>query len=121
MTVASPRWRSLGSRQGGDGARPTQAVVVVAVAVAILGLASTVAPAVRAEPSSAQSASVAPPSPAVPTPTKHSYDDGHTGKQPDGANPALWILVGAVVGLTAIAVLMLRTGKPVRHHLSRGP
>ncbi len=98
-----------------------QAAVVVAVVATVVGLASTVASTVAAGPTSAQATSTAPPRPAGPTPTKHSYDDTHTGQQPEVANPALWILAGAVAGLIAIAAAMLRAGKPVRHHLSRGP
>ncbi|MDW5613873.1 hypothetical protein EV589_5708 [Mycobacterium sp. BK558] len=100
---------------------PAQAALVVAVAATLVGLALTGAPSVAAEPSSAQTSSIAPPRPAVSTPTEHSYDDTHPGQQPEGASPALWILVGAVAGLIAIAVIMLRAGKPVRHHLTRGP
>ncbi|MDN4516784.1 MULTISPECIES: hypothetical protein [Mycobacteriaceae] len=86
----------------------------------LLGLASTVAANVAAEPTSAQATSTAPPRPVGSTPTKHSYDDTHPD-QPEVANPALWILGGAVAGLVAIAVIMLRAGRPARHHLNRGP
>lgn len=101
--------------------RPAQAAVVVAVLATLLGLASSVAATVVAEPTSAQASSTVSPRPAGPTPTTHSYDDPHTGQRPEGANPALWILAGAVAGLIAIAIVMLRAGKPPRHHLSRGP
>ena len=101
--------------------RPAQTAVVVAVVATLLGLALSVAPTVVAEPTSTQDSSTVPPTPAETTPTTHSYDDTHTGPQPEVANPALWILAGAVAGLIAIAVIMLRAGKPPRHHLSRGP
>lgn len=100
---------------------PAQAALVVAVGATLLGLALTGAPSVAAEPSSAQTSSIAPPRRAGSTPTEHSYDDTHPGQQPEGASPALWILVGAGAGLIAIAVIALRAGKPVRHHLTRGP
>ena len=102
--------------------RTVWAPVLLAATAALLGLVSIVVPAAAAEPSSVQgTSSTAPPSSAGPTPTTHSYDDTHTGEQPEGASPALWILAGAVAGLIAIAVVMLRAGKPPRHHLRRGP
>ncbi|MCG7594890.1 hypothetical protein MJO55_28470 (plasmid) [Mycolicibacterium rufum] len=119
MIKGIPRWCCRRPPQAGRW--PARAALVVVVAATLLGLASTGAPSVAAEPSSAQTSSIAPPRPGVPTPAKHSYDDTHPGQQPDGASPALWILVGAVAGLVAIAVIMLRAGKPVRHHLTRGP
>ena len=118
MNSGTPRWWCRRPPRAGRG---TQTALVVAVVATLLGLASTGAPSVAAEPSSAQTSSIAPPRPAVPTPAKHSYDDTHPGQQPEGASPALWILAGAVAGLVAIAVIMLRAGKPVRHHLTRGP
>lgn len=116
MTRGTPPLRCRRPRR-----RPAQAAVVVAVLATLLGLASSVAATVVAEPTSAQASSTVSPRPAGPTPTTHSYDDPHTGQRPEGANPALWILAGAVAGLIAIAIVMLRAGKPPRHHLSRGP
>ena len=84
---------------------------MVAVGATLVGLALTGAPSVAAEPSSAQTSSIAPPRPAGSTPTEYSYDDTHPGQQPEGASPALWILVGTVAGLIAIAVIMLKSGQ----------
>ncbi|MBU8827013.1 hypothetical protein [Mycolicibacterium goodii] len=60
------------------------------------------------------------PSPTVSSPATHTYDDGHTDQSSTGSNPAFWILSVAVIGLIAIAVIMLRAGRPPRTHLSRG-
>ncbi|UXA11119.1 hypothetical protein KXD97_24170 [Mycobacterium sp. SMC-8] len=119
MTLGMPRRWCRRPPQAGRWL--AQLAPVVAVAAALVGLASTGAPTAAAEPTSGQTSSIAPTHSAGPTPTKHSYDDTHTGQQPEGVNPALWILAGAVIGLIAIAVIMLRAGKPVRHQLSRGP
>ena len=94
---------------------------MLAFAALLVGLVSNAVPSVAAEPSTQSASTTTSQSPAAPTPTKHSYDDAHTSQQPEGASPALWILAGAVVGLIAIAVTMLRAGKPERHHLTRGP
>ena len=114
MTGGTPR-RCRRSRRW-----PARAAVVAAVVATLLGLASTVTATVAAEPLSAQGTSTATPRPVGSTPTKHSYDDTHP-EQPEVANPALWILGGAVAGLVAIAVIMWRAGKPARHHLNRRP
>lgn len=92
---------------------------MLAFAAVLVGLVSTAVPSVAAEPSAQSASTTTSPSPAVPTPTKHSYDDTHSGQQPEGASPALWILGGALMGLMAIAVILLRAGKTERHHLTR--
>jgi len=119
MNTAASRSHQRFRRTGG---RFTYAPAVVAVVAALLAIASMAAAPVAAEPSSTEPTSApAAPSPGVPPPTTHSYDDTHSGQQPEGASPALWILAGAVMGLVAIAVVLLRADKPARHDLKRGP
>ena len=49
------------------------------------------------------------------TPSTHSYDDADTdGGARQGVSPAVWILVGAVIGLTAVAVMLARSGQAGR-------
>ena len=100
--------------------RCTCASVAIAVIAALFALASMAAASAVAEPWSAEpTPAPAAPSPRVPAPTTHSYDDTHSGRQPEGSSPALWILAGAVMGLVAIAVVLLRADKPARHDLER--
>lgn len=98
--------------------RRAREAIVLAFAAVLFGLATNTAPSISAEPTPSATTS---PSAAVPTPTKHSYDDKHSEQQPEGASPALWILGGALIGLIAIAVILLRAGKTERHHLARNP
>ena len=98
--------------------RVRQAIMLVFGAV-LIGLISNAVPSVAAEPSAQSASTTTSQSPAVPTPTKHSYDDSHSEQKPEGASPALWILAGALLGLIAIAVILLRAGKTERHHLTR--
>jgi hypothetical protein len=117
MNIAASRSHRRFRRAGG---RCRYAPAVIAVVAALLAIASMAAASAAAEPSSAEPTSApAASSPGVPTPTTHSYDDTHSGQQPEGASPALWILGGAVVGLVAIGVILLRAGRPARHDLKR--
>lgn len=98
--------------------RVRQAIMLVFAAV-LIGLFSNAVPSGAAEPSAQSASTTTSQSPDVPTPTKHSYDDSHSEQQPEGASPALWILGGALLGLIAIGVILLRVGKTERHHLAR--
>ncbi|SEH55132.1 hypothetical protein SAMN04489835_1317 [Mycolicibacterium rutilum] len=89
------------------------------MAALLVSLVSNAMPSVGAEPSVQSASATTSQTPAIPTPTKHSYDDTHSGQQPEGASPALYILGGALLGLMAIAVILLRAGKTERHHLTR--
>lgn len=98
----------------------TRASAVFVFVAALFGTAFMAAASVYAEPSSTEATSVTP-SPGTPVPTPHSYDDEHSGQQPQGASPALWILAGAVIGLVSIAVILLRAGRPASHGSTRSP
>lgn len=118
MTTATPGPR----RPLQDRRRLTVASVVFAFVAALVGIALIAAASVYGEPTltEATSTSVVP-SPSAPAPTSHSYDDTHSGQQPEGTSPALWILAGAVIGLVSIAVILLRAGRPASHGLKRSP
>ncbi len=49
-------------------------------------------------------------------PATHSYDDGHTDDRPEGSGPALWILLGAVSGLSLIGATLLWSGRKHARH-----
>ena len=94
----------------------TRASAAFVFVAALFGTSFMAAASIYAETSSTEATS-ATPSPGTPVPTSHSYDDEHSGQQPEGANPALWILAGAAIGLVSIAVILLRAGGSA----SRGP
>lgn len=99
-----------------------QTACLLVFAFAAFGLASPAVAPVAAEPSLVERTSTPVPTSTnvpTPTPTTHSYDDKHSEKRPEGSRPALWILAGAVVGLVAIAVILMRAGNAPRHHVTR--
>lgn len=73
---------------------------------------TTAALMILAAPSTA---SVQPAISATPTPTQHSYDDGHSGG-PEGSGLAFWILLGAVSGLVVISGVLLKNGRGASRH-----
>ena len=101
------------------GARCTHPLVVKAFIAALLIVASMAATSAAAHASAEPTSAPAAPSPAAPTPTEHSYDDAHSGQQPEGVSPALWILGGAIAALIAIGVVLQRAGEPARHDPKR--
>jgi hypothetical protein len=111
VTTATPCLRQVGRR--------ARQAIVLAFAAILVGLVSNAVPSGAADPSVQSASTTTSQTPAIPTPTKHSYDDSHSGQQPEGASPALYILGGALFGLMAIAVILLRAGKSERHHLTR--
>lgn len=87
--------------------------VVLLFATAAICLTALSAATITSSPVAATATTT--PSTTAPTPTSHSYDDSHSGQPPEGSSPALWILVGAVVLLVAIAVTLMRANKSTRH------
>ena len=113
-TRSSPSIRRISGRRA-------HTAFLLLFAVAVFGLASPAAAHVAAEPPPAEPTSTpTSASTTVPTPTTHSYDDKHSEQQPEGSSPALWILAGALAGLVAIAVILMRAGKSPRHQITRG-
>lgn len=98
--------------------RRSHSAFALLFAAAVLAFASPATADLTAQPAADTSVRPAP-SPSVPTPTTHTYEDDHSGQQPDGSSPALWILAGALAGLVAIAIVMIRAGRPPRHQLTR--
>lgn len=98
-------------------ARRTGSALILLLTTVVLECAPTAASSVAVEPGRASSPTApASPSPSVPTPTTHSYDDADIEQRSEGSSPALWILVGALAGLVAIGAILLRAGTSPRDH-----